>query len=145
MRVDIVSLARQAYEPLNDLQRERPRRSDDYRSYLDLLDDDVVLKFGIPEGTPIEGEYRGRPAVTRFFGTTFGRLIDDVRAVEPLEYIGAGSKVVILGRESYRIVKTGTVVENKAFAVELEFKDGLIVQDTQIRDLMEFVDIHRHG
>lgn len=132
--MDCISLAKRAYSALE---------STDYTEYFDLISQDVILKFAVPRGTPIGGKFQGKPAVVDFFTATALELFEDIRLEGPLEFLGSGNRVVILGRESYTIKKTTIRAQNKAFAIVLDFKDGQIVRDHQIKEMTEFIDSWR--
>lgn len=135
-----IALARKAYSGLEAAAMRAYREPQDYQSYFDLLAEDAVLEFGVPDGTPLSQPFRGKQAIIEFYTEQFGELFDAIRLTEPLEFIETGDRVVILGRESYKIRRTGVVATNKAFAVALDFKEGLISRDTHILEMNEFVD-----
>lgn len=142
--MDNLGLAKKAFGPIMTPALGR-RQIADYQTYFDLLDEGVTLNLGIPPGTPLEREYRGKPNVVRFFSSIMPDLFEDIEPCGPPEYLCTGSRVVVLGRENYTIKKRGIPVREKAFAVMLEFREGLIVGDLQVKEMMEFIDVHRHG
>lgn len=138
--MDNMSHARRAYSGLEATAGVRAIESSDYSHYFSLLADNVVLKFGIPAGTPIGGGFSGKDAVIHFFTTTAPELFENVQLEGPLEFLGSQDRVVVLGRESYTIRKTGVRARSKAFAIVLDFQDGLIIRDHEIKEMTEFVD-----
>lgn len=112
-----------------------------WQPLLDHLAEDVVFKVTIPEGTPISGEFRGRPAVTEHF-----ERLPELLAFEqerPMDFLGAGDRVVVLGRESFEIKKNGATVTGSEYADVLDFHDGLITRFLVIQDLSAVVDAYR--
>lgn len=140
--IDNVALARKAYGVLEE-KRDSERETADFQPYIDLLAQDVVFRYAAPEGTPLSGELRGKDAVVKFMTVTAPKLADDVRLTRPLEFVGSGDRVVVLGAETYTITKSGVTVENKEFAVVMDFRDGLISRVVQLKDLSEFVKAYR--
>ncbi|WP_146240065.1 nuclear transport factor 2 family protein [Prauserella flavalba] len=136
-------LAERALCTLENTGFQRGCESDFYAPYLDLLAPDISLEFGIPSGTPLQRSIRGKAAVEEFFVSGLHELFEELRVDGSVEFVGGRDKVAILGRESYRIRANGHRVEGKAFAVILEFADGLLVRDRRIKEMMEFVDAHR--
>jgi ketosteroid isomerase-like protein len=96
--------------------------SEDWRPLLDRLTDDVVFKVTIPDGTPISGEFRGEQAVVEHFTNLADVLA--FRQEEPLEFFGDGERVVVLGKESVEIKKSGATVPEGEYATVLDFRDG---------------------
>lgn len=112
-----------------------------WQPLLDHLAEDVVFNVTIPEGTPISGEFRGKPAVTEHF-----ERLPELLAFEqerPMDFLGAGDRVVILGRESFEIKKNGVTVTGSEYADVLDFRDGLITRFLVIQDLSTVVDAYR--
>jgi uncharacterized protein len=111
-----------------------------WQPLLDHLAEDVVFNVTIPEGTPISGELRGQPAVTEHFAR-----LPELLAFEqerPMDFLGAGDRVVVLGRESFEIKKTGVTVTGSEYADVLDFRDGLITRFLVIQDLSAVVEAY---
>jgi ketosteroid isomerase-like protein len=102
------------------------REDGDWQPLLDHLADDVVFKVTIPEGTPVSGEFRGKQAVTEHF-ERLGDLLE-FRQEQPMEFLGSGSRVVVLGCESFEIKETGDTVSGSEYADVIDFRDGLITR-----------------
>ena len=104
-----------------------------WQPLLDHLAEDIVFKVTIPDGTPISGEFRGKPAVTEHF-----ERLPELLAFQqelPMDFLGAGDRVVVLGRESFEIKKNGVTVTGSEYADVLDFRDGLIARFLVIQDL----------
>jgi ketosteroid isomerase-like protein len=129
--VDNVALAKRLINPPDG----------NWQPLLDHLAEDVVFKVTIPEGTPISGEFRGKPAVTEHF-----ERLPELLAFEqegPMDFLGAGDRVVVLGRESFEIKKNGATVTGSEYADVIDFGDGLITRFLVIQDLSAVVDAYR--
>jgi ketosteroid isomerase-like protein len=122
---------------------EDGREESDSNPFFDLLADDVVLKYSVPEGTPLSGEFRGKEAVVHFSAVVGPSLVEDVALEGPFTYVDGGDRVVMLGAESYTITKTGVRVCGTAFCNVFEFRDGRIVRLLFIKDMSAFVDACR--
>jgi ketosteroid isomerase-like protein len=132
--MDLVQLARRLINPPDG----------NWQPLLDHLADDVTFRVTIPEGTPISGEFRGKAAVTEHF-TRLPDLLEFTQEA-PMEFLGDGDRVVVLGRESFEIKKNGRLVSGSDYADVLDFKDGLITNFLVIQDLSAVVDAYRdHG
>jgi ketosteroid isomerase-like protein len=131
--VDNVSLAKRLIN----------RADGDWQPLLDHLAEDVVFKVTIPKGTPVSGEFRGKPAVTEHF-EQLGDLLE-FRQERPMEFFGSDDRVVVLGRESFEIKKNGATVPGSEYADVLDFRDGLITHFLVIQDLTAVVDAYRDG
>jgi ketosteroid isomerase-like protein len=129
--VDNIALAKRLINPPDG----------NWQPLLDHLADDVVFNVTIPDGTPISGEFRGKPAVTEHF-----ERLPELLAFQqerPMNFLGAGDRVVVLGRESFEIKKTGVTVTGSEYADVLDFRDGLITRFLVIQDLSAVVDAYR--
>jgi ketosteroid isomerase-like protein len=115
--------------------------SDDWQALIDYLADDVVFKATIPEGTPISGEFRGKRAVVEHF-RNLGNVLE-FHPEQPQEYFGDGERVVVLGKESVDVRKSGVTVPHSEYATVLDFREGLITRFLVIQDLTAVVDAYR--
>jgi ketosteroid isomerase-like protein len=115
--------------------------ADDWQPLIDHLAEDVVFKATIPDGTPISGEFRGKPAVVEHFVNLPNVL--EFRPEQTQEYFGNGNRVVVLGKESVEIKKNGVTVPHSEYATVLDFQDGLITRFLVIQDLTAVVDAYR--
>lgn len=107
----------------------------------DHLAEDVVLTVTIPPGTPLSGEFRGKPAVVDYFGR-LGEIGEFSPFERPLEYFGNGDRVVVLGEERIKVHKTGADTSS-AFAFVLDFRDGLITRLLMIEDTSAVAEAYR--
>lgn len=114
----------------------------DFSALIEHLDEAVVFRMTIPEGTPGSGEFRGKEAVIKFFTDINPQLATDVRLERPLEYLSNGAKVVILGEESFKVTRSG-VRKHLDFAFVLEFRGELITRILIIQDLSAVADAFR--
>jgi ketosteroid isomerase-like protein len=112
-----------------------------WQPLLDHLAEDIVFKVTIPDGTPISGEFRGKPAVTEHFELLPELL--EFRQERPMDFLGAGDRVVVLGCESFEIKKNGVTVTGSEYADVLDLRDGLITRFLVIQDLSAVVDAYR--
>jgi ketosteroid isomerase-like protein len=115
--------------------------SDDWQPLIDHLAEDVVFKATIPDGTPISGEFRGKQAVVDHL-TRLGGVLE-FRQHQPLQFFGNGERVVILGKESVEIKKSGVTLPDSEYATVLDFHDGQITRFLVIQDLTAVVDAYR--
>jgi uncharacterized protein len=117
--------------------------SDDWEPLIDHLADDVVFKATIPDGTPISGELRGKQAMVDHL-IKLGDVLE-FRQEQPLQFFGNGERVVVLGKESVEIKKSGVTVPESEYATVLDFRDGLITRFLVIQDLTAVVDAYRNN
>lgn len=102
----------------------------------DALADDVVLKFGWPEDTPVfGGEFRGKEAVVDLWTNQEPRLIEDYSLECSPEFFASGDRVVmLLMYEYYKIVKNDVWARNCPEAVVMDFRDGQISRLLMVGD-----------
>lgn len=137
---DNISLAKKAWSWLETESSERTIT--DLQPYFDLLADDVVLKVEAPEDASglYLGEVRGKQALIDMYTAALnGEGIEENDLERPLEFVGKGERVVVLGSERYKIKKDGVTARNKEFALVMDFRDGKITRVQQIGDLSEYV------
>jgi ketosteroid isomerase-like protein len=115
--------------------------SDDWQPLIDRLADDVVFKATIPDGTPVSGEFRGKQAVLDHL-TRLPDLLE-FRLEQPRQYFGDGDRVVVLGKESVDVKKSGVTVQGSDYVDVIDFRDGLIARWLVIQDLTAVVDAYR--
>jgi ketosteroid isomerase-like protein len=131
--VDYVALAKRLINPPDG----------NWQPLLDHLAENVVFKVTIPEGTPISGEFRGKPAVIEHFERLPGLL--EFEQERPMDFLGEGDRVVVLGRETMVIKRNGRTITGSEYADVLDFRDGQIVWFLVIQDLSAVVDAYRSG
>jgi ethanolamine utilization protein EutQ len=117
---DAIELMQDIYGPL-----ERGE-SDDFQPFFDALADDVVFKLSV-------GELRGKQAVIDYFANA-GATMEFEPFEKPLEYYGAGDRVVILGDETFRVRETG-VTHRAEWVWVVDVHGGLITRIVAIQDL----------
>ena len=135
--MDNVTLAKSIFSTEHD---PGSGRAGDFQLLLDHLDDDVVFKATIPDGTPISGEFRGKQAVADYF-----QHLGEVavfRQERPQEYFADGDRVVVLGDDSFEIRKSGATARSE-YAIVVDFRDGLITSVLIIQDLSAVVSAYR--
>jgi ketosteroid isomerase-like protein len=110
-------------------------------AHLDLTSRDVVFSVTIPDGTPISGEVRGKAAVIEHF-ERLGDLLE-FRQERPMDFLGRGDRVVVLGTETMEIKETGATITGSEYADVLDFRDGLIARFLVIQDLTAVLDAYR--
>jgi ketosteroid isomerase-like protein len=115
--------------------------ADDWQPLIDHLADDVVFKATIPDGTPISGEFRGKQATVDHL-IRLGDVLEFLPE-QPLQYFANDERVVILGKESVEVKKSGVTVPGSEYATVLDFHDGLITRFLVIQDLSAVVDAYR--
>lgn len=138
---DILSLAKKAWLSSRIVIPED--QTGNRQAMFDMLADDVVLRCGIPDGTPISGEFHGRQAVIDFYTLVGPSLVEDDRIEAPLRFGCSGDRAVIVGMESFAIKKSDVAHHNREFATVLDFRDGLIARILQIRDYTSLVKASR--
>ena len=69
----------------------------------------------------------------------------EFRQEQPRQFYGSGERVVMLGKESVEIKKSGVTVPASEYATVLDFQDGLITRFLVIQDLTAVVDAYRNN
>lgn len=106
--------------------------STDQGPLFEAMTDDVVLELAA-------GVLRGKAAVARYFDEGSKRM--EFHPFErPLEYFGAGDRVVQVGFETFRVKRTGAT-HQADWAWVFEFRDGRIVRIRGIEDLSGIADV----
>jgi len=90
---------------------------------IDGLHDDAVYQFNGPSVVPMAGNFEGKQGILHFFQIIKETL--DLFLFDPQEFIDAGDKVVIIGREGGRAKKTGKSYEGP-FVHVADVEDGKI-------------------
>lgn len=107
-------------------------RSGSFQALVDQLADDVTFRATVADGTPASGEFRGKKAVADYFIRTLPGLAVFEQQV-PMEFVGNGDRVIILGDDAYTLTKTGQKFRSPyAMVVRFErdrIKSILIIQD----------------
>ncbi|MGH2949047.1 MAG: nuclear transport factor 2 family protein [Solirubrobacteraceae bacterium] len=117
---DNVALLREIWEPI------ARGESDDNRPFFDALAENVVFKLPV-------GELRGKQAVIDYLANA-AETIEFQPFDRPLEYYGAGDRVVIVGVETFRVKQTGAT-HRAEWAWVHDMRDGKITRIVAIQDL----------
>ena len=115
--------------------------AEDWQPLIDHLADDVVFNVTIPDGTPISAEIRGKKGVVGHL-RNLGEFLE-FRQEQPPQFFGNGERVVVLGKESFEIKKTGATVTGSEYATVVDLDDGVITRFLVIQDMSGFVDAYR--
>ena len=118
-----------------------------YSGFFDAFTDDVVWKVECAADTPAWGpQLHGKQAVIDLFTKENPGLIEGNHLAAPPKFVSAGNRVVMLGAESYRILKDGVTVaevRDKKFAFVMDFRGELICRILLIEDLSEWNTAYR--
>lgn len=132
---DRVALAKAAYSYMDT---ESPNYGN-VNTFFEFLADDVVFTVTCSPDTPVYGgAKRGKAAVIKFFTEDDPGVLTDLQVDGPLEFLGAGDRVVVLCSQSYTIKRTGRRIRNKACALVVDFHDELITRILNIEDLSDW-------
>ena len=96
----------------------------DIPAFLSLLDANVEWKTPGSSDLPTAGTRRGPAQVGEFFGTLVG--IIDFEQFEPQSFIADGDRVVVIGRETFKVKATGKSITGDWCHV-FTVRDGKIV------------------
>ena len=121
-----IALLRRIYDPF-----ERGESSDNGPLF-DAMTDDVVLELAA-------GKLHGKGAVAGYFEEGSKR-VEFHPFDRPLQYFGAGDRVVQVGFETFRVKNTG-VMHQADWAWVFDFRDGRISRIVGIEDLSGIVDV----
>lgn len=142
--MDNVALAKEAFA--HSSKSSSRRKTLDYLPLFDAVTHDVSFKYAGGKGTPLSEELHGKAALIHFFNSTVTEIAQDGKVEGPLEFIGYGDKVIMLGTESYNVTRGGRIVSSvrdREFAIVLRFRDSLIAHILEIKDLSEITHAHR--
>ncbi|MGH3682524.1 MAG: nuclear transport factor 2 family protein [Natronosporangium sp.] len=128
--MDNVAMLQRIWAPL-----ERGE-SGDMQPFFDSLDDAVVFEASV-------GELRGKPAVMHYF-THAGELVDARPFERPLEYLGDGDRVVILGTETFVVKETG-MTAHADWAWVHDIRNGKVTRIVSIQDLSAVAETIREA
>jgi hypothetical protein len=112
----------------------------DVEPLLAALTPDAQIKAVIPDGTPLSGEFRGREGFLRYFQAQ--AEVMEVLDFTNIEFMGSGSKVVIVADEKFRVKRTGTVCETETATV-FTLEQGKIAKLSALADMSAIVDAYR--
>src|SRR5262245_4548505 len=107
-----------------------------------FLADDIEMEIVCPPELPLVRTASGRPAASEAIRRNFS-MLDDQRPV--IERVAAnGDTVVVLGRETGRVISTGREYEVQ-WEQRFLFRDGKIVRFYEIADSVAQVNAIRAG
>jgi ketosteroid isomerase-like protein len=122
-----IALLRRIWDPF-----ERGE-STDLDPFFDAMAADVVFALSATDAL------RGKEAVRRYFEEE-PKLLEAHPFEQPLEYLGAGNRVVQVGFETFRVKRTGAT-HQADWAWVYEFRDGRISRIVGIEDLSGIAEV----
>lgn len=117
-----VALVRDAYAAFG---------SGDLQKLLGLMTSDVVWEFPASKVIPWAGTFNGVGEVASFFAALMEH--SEPEAFEPLHFVASEDRVVVLGRERFRVKSTG-------LTWACEWAHAFIVRDGKIAAFREYTD-----
>ena len=105
--------------------------SGDMQKFLGLMTADVVWEFPASSVLPWAGTFTGPDGVARFFAALLEH--SEPEAFEPRHFIASDDRVVVLGRERFRVKSTGR-------NWDCEWAHAFIVRDGKIAAFREYTD-----
>ena len=106
----------------------------DLPAMLGLLSSDIAWRHPAIEGVPWAASFRGTDSVAGFFAALAKAA--DVEQFEPLHFVAAGDRVVVLGRERVRAKSTGRTYET-------DWAHSFLLRDGKIVEFQEYTDTNR--
>ena len=99
------------------------------------MDDHIVWKHpGVNTSIPFAGTFKGHEGVRQFFSIAMKTL--EVLDQRVNDFVASGDKVVALGYEHMRVIKTGKDYESN-WAHVYTFKDGKVIKFEEFIDTAE--------
>ena len=105
--------------------------SGDLRKLLSLMTSDIVWEFPASKVIPWAGTFTGVGEVARFFAALMEH--SEPEAFEPLHFIASEDRVVVLGRERFRVKSTGLMWA-------CEWAHAFTMRDGKIAGFREYTD-----
>ncbi len=102
----------------------------------ELMTPDVVWDNPLPDAIPYGGCFEGAQEAGRYLGLIFETL--EIATLEIDEIVAAGDRVVVLGHESARVLKTDPRYSGQWVHV-LRFRDGRISHVREYNDTSEML------
>ena len=112
----------------------------DIPALLDMVTDDVAWYLPGPPDIPAAGKRVGRDQVADFFVKLSES--DEILAFEPRAYFSEGDTVVVLGRYSARVRKTGRIADLQWVHV-FTIRDGRVASWEEFYDTADVVKAYR--
>lgn len=106
-------------------------KAGDIQALLQSCSQDITWELPEIENVPFTGKRQGRGAVGEFFSTLAS--LEDVRSLEPREFIAQGDKVVVLGHYVWQVKANGRTFES-------DFAHVFTVRGGQIAAFQEYSD-----
>jgi ketosteroid isomerase-like protein len=103
----------------------------DLQKLLGLMTSDIVWEFPASKVIPWAGTFKGPNQVGRFFAALMEH--SEAEAFEPLHFVAAEDRVVVLGRERFRVKATG-------LTWACEWAHAFTVRDGKIASFREYTD-----
>jgi ketosteroid isomerase-like protein len=105
--------------------------SGDLQKLLGLMTSDIVWEFPASKVIPWAGTFTGVGEVARFFATLLEH--SEAEAFEPLHFVASEDRVVVLGRERFRVKSNGVIWA-------CEWAHAFTVRDGKIASFREYTD-----
>jgi ketosteroid isomerase-like protein len=105
--------------------------SGDLQKLLGFMTSDIVWEFPASKVIPWAGTFSGVDGVARFFAALMEH--SEPGAFEPLHFVASEDRVVVLGRESFRVKSTG-------LTWACEWAHSFTVRDGKIAGFREYTD-----
>lgn len=136
---DNVALAKRAWSWLDtDRDWTTGAMAELQQLYFELLDQDAVLIVDRPENATVYQEpIRGKQALIDMYRTAPCWLEDNCLE-RPLEFIGSGDLVLVLGSERFTVKEDRHTRRNKEFVIVMDFRDGRIARLVQFQGMPEW-------
>ena len=109
----------------------RPFGAGNLQKLLGLMTPDIVWEFPASKVIPWAGKFTGPSEVARFFGALMDH--SEAQVFEPLHFVAADDRVVVLGREGFRVKSTG-------LTWACEWAHAFTVRDGKIVGFREYTD-----
>jgi ketosteroid isomerase-like protein len=103
----------------------------DLQKMLGLMTSDIVWEFPASKVIPWAGTFTGPSEVARFFGALMEH--SEAQLFEPLHLVAADDRVVVLGRERFRVKSTG-------LTWACEWAHAFTLRDGKIAGFREYTD-----
>jgi uncharacterized protein len=108
----------------------------DLPKMLGLMTADIVWEFPASSVIPWAGTFKGPGEVARFFAALMEH--SEPEAFEPLHFVASEDRVVVLGRERFRVKSTG-------LSWACEWAHAFTVRDGKISGFREYTDTAAMG
>jgi ketosteroid isomerase-like protein len=103
----------------------------DLQKMLGLMTSDIVWEFPASKIIPWAGTFNGPSQVGRFFAALMEH--SEAESFEPLHFVATEDRVVVLGRERFRVKSTGLIWA-------CEWAHAFTVRDGKLASFREYTD-----